>query len=329
MNKKIEQFKKRMDFSIIVGIMVFMVAATLVLYLNKVTNVTLAEFVLELNGFMLDVFVFGVLIVWLNKKREQNSRQQSYVEQLEDFRFWKSEEGVNRKIGILRRLQENNFEIPPLNRYELPGAYLKDFRLDHTNMSKTNLSGAFCLNTRFVSADLSETNFEKAYLESTNLNNAKLYEAYLGWVDLRTANLSNADLRCSNMELAILWNANLQHADLEAANLDKADLTKANLAHAFCYNTSFGQANLANTELKNADLRGADLQHVENLTSDQLKDALIDQRTKFPFDLEVNRDQLISATNGSKSKRQSSFDGAIPSFRQRPKTGTYRVTQTL
>lgn len=323
-----EIWKKRVDYSLLVGIVIFLVVAGLVFYLNQVTGTTLADFVLEMNGFMLDVVLFAVLIVWLNKRRERNSRKLNYLEQLEDFKFWKSEEGVNRKVGIIRRLNQLDGDLPSLARFELPGAYLKDFDFEKIDLSHANLSTAFLLNANLQNATLFQVNCEKAYLEQTLLKKANLREAYLGWVDLRSANLSEADLSCANLELAILWNSDLSGCILESANLDKADLTKANLKGAFCMNTVFGHANVSDVDFTAADLRGANLQHVENMTRSQLISAVLDSKTIFPLDLSMQKEEIMSLSQ-AKPKRESGFKSTTPSFRQRPKSGTYRVTQTL
>lgn len=301
--------------------------AILVLYLNRLTGLSLADFVLELNGFMLDVVLFGVLIVWLNKRREKSFRIQNYLEQLEDFRYWKSDEGVNRKVGILRRLQKLHHALPVLNRYELPGAYLKDADFRQAQVSQTNLSQAFLLNADLSGAQLEESVFEKAYLENARFVDAKLRNCYLGWVDLRSADLSRADLRCCNLELAILWNANLREANLEGANLEKADLTQCDLAQAFCMNARFGQANLAQANLEGADLRAADLRQAQNLSADQISNAIIDENTQLPP--EFDRSALLARNDRPTSTRKSSFSGPVPSYRHRPKATSYQVTQSL
>ena len=84
-----------------------------------------------------------------------------------------------------------------------------------------------------------------------------------------------------------LETANLKGADFSNSILNRvyfkgADLTEANLSGA-----NIRGSDLAETRLTGTNLKGADLSLTTNLTSDNLKTALIDRKTKLPDNLEV------------------------------------------
>jgi uncharacterized protein YjbI with pentapeptide repeats len=74
---------------------------------------------------------------------------------------------------------------------------------------------------------------------------------------------------------AALPRVDLSDTDLEGANFAGTDLTGADLR----------RVNLRNAKLKGAILRGTDLREAENLTWEQLADAVIDETTRLPADL--------------------------------------------
>lgn len=77
---------------------------------------------------------------------------------------------------------------------------------------------------------------------------------------------------------ATLRRVDLSNTDLESADFTDTDFTGANLRGV----------NLRNAKLKGAVLRGADLREAENLTWDQLSEAVIDESTALPAHLAAN-----------------------------------------
>jgi uncharacterized protein YjbI with pentapeptide repeats len=89
--------------------------------------------------------------------------------------------------------------------------------------------------------------------------------------------------------------------DLHGAFLRRVDLSGTNLAGANFIDTDFTNANLRGSNLKGARLkgtilRGADLREAENLTWEQLKQAVIDETTSLP-------DYLANDTVGPHGRR--------------------------
>ncbi len=93
--------------------------------------------------------------------------------------------------------------------------------------------------------------------------------------DLSYSDLSRVDLVMANLADAVLTGADLTMANLRGADLRSADLSEANLLGA----------RLLGVDLAGANLRGANLSTAEDLTMEQLEEALGDERTVLPDDI--------------------------------------------
>lgn len=116
--------------------------------------------------------------------------------------------------------------------------------------------------------------FQNAYLAHTNLS-----YRYLRNADLRNTNLSHANLFMADLTGACLRGANLNEADLSATNLSFADLTGATLSGA----------NMLVTDLENTVLIGANLLQAHQLTTEQLRTAIIDETTQLDESIDITR----------------------------------------
>src|SRR5215217_913993 len=117
-----------------------------------------------------------------------------------------------------------------------------------------------------------------ADLTSANLKGTDAQENkfVLDNVNLRGANLADADL-----EYISLKGSNLSYSHLVNTNLSNADLSDADLNHAYLAN-----ADLSGATLSDADLNHAELQTARGLTQEQIDEAIGDERTQLPDDLQ-------------------------------------------
>ena len=76
--------------------------------------------------------------------------------------------------------------------------------------------------------------------------------------------------------------AYLRRTDLSSANLERANLSQADFTNAI-----FRGANFKDAILEGTILKGADLTDAKNLTSAQLKEAILDKDTKLPKNLSL------------------------------------------
>ncbi len=140
-------------------------------------------------GFLADIVLFGVFMTILQERRERKRTIREYQNLLVDFIPWESQEGVLRKVGIIKRLNEMRAPLP--------------------NMWSIHLE----------KADIERVDLRRASMRSANLQNAKL-----GGADLEGADLALARLEGAKLQSAILKGADLLEAKLYSADMEEADL---------------------------------------------------------------------------------------------------------
>jgi uncharacterized protein YjbI with pentapeptide repeats len=136
-------------------------------------------------------------------------------------------------------------------------------------------------------------------LEGANLDRASLAGAFMPGIHLEKASLAFAKLNGSVLWDARLNGASLVSADLEGVLLDRADLRgcslyKTSFKNAQLYGTNFEGTWFWETDLDGAkfaigddsklrvNLKGANLKTAKNITAEQLRFAIVDEKTTLP-----------------------------------------------
>jgi uncharacterized protein YjbI with pentapeptide repeats len=88
---------------------------------------------------------------------------------------------------------------------------------------------------------------------------------------------------------ASLWGAKLNDAFLRETKLIKANLSEADLSNATLEYTKLREADLRKTKLISAELMNTDLSASIGLAWEQLSEAIIDESTMLPPELEERR----------------------------------------
>ena len=174
-------------------------------------------------GFLMDIILFGLLWSVYDVYRERRTKIRGYQDELRDYIPWEGQEGVLRKAGIIKRLNELQVSLPLLYGIYLEGARLVEANLKGAGLWKANLAGSYLMHGNLEACNLSRANLKCAYLMSANLARA----------DLSGTNLAHAVLLIANLEGAYLEGAYLEGADLYGTNLEGAeDLTWDQLEQA-------------------------------------------------------------------------------------------------
>ena len=200
---------------VLISVAVFIVMSAIVIGLSfKHYDLPFGNNVLvEAHGMLFDILIIGVLILFLNRLAEKRITNKKYLDEIDDFRVWKSEEAAHRIAGNIKRLNRDGFK----GRINLSSCFLKSADLSEVNLQDARLEFA---------------NLQNAYLDIINLQGARLFQTNLEGASLWTANLYKADLHEANLKGAIFLNANLREACLSEANLEKAYFKDANLEGA-------------------------------------------------------------------------------------------------
>ncbi len=190
---------------VLISVAVFVVMSVIVISLSfKYYDSAFGQNILvEAHGMLFDILVISILILLLNRLAEKQLTNQRYLDEIDDFRDWQSDEAAHRIAGNIKRLNRNGFK----GGIRLSGCFLKSINLNDFNLQEAIL--------------------QNANLQGTCLWNANLQGANLGEADLRDAYLVGANLQETN-----LWKADLQRAFLSDASLQDAYLDGVNLQDA-------------------------------------------------------------------------------------------------
>ncbi|MFE0093223.1 pentapeptide repeat-containing protein [Streptomyces sp. NPDC059015] len=171
------------------------------------------------------------------------------------------------KVALTVVAKRPTWHLDPL---ELDNLYLGDADLEKARLNFSNLSGS---RVRYLRG---------ANLKMADLSDARLYHAALSDANLHRATLDGSRLQHATLIGTVMSYASLQGAHLEGANLRKANLRHAVLRGAHLQGAVLRESQLRRADLYRADLRGADLRGATGWRLEQLREAVMDGRTKLP-----------------------------------------------
>jgi uncharacterized protein YjbI with pentapeptide repeats len=243
-------------------------------------------------GFLLDILLFGVLLSLYEEWRERRERIRRYHDELSDFLAWQGEEGLLRKAGIIRRLNDMKAGFPSLNSIvlnkadlrgvDLRGANLYAADLREVNLQGANLRGATLTLANLRGANLWEANFQGAILAYTDLQDTTHLDTNFSGAILQEAKLQGVIFLGVDFQGANLQGANFQGTTLIEADFSGANLSGANLKGADLRGSDLQGANLTEANLQGANFNGAYMFKTKNLTWMQLEQAILDEKTILP-----------------------------------------------
>lgn len=249
MSKKLKKyFEELIQKPFLTSFIVFVLLAILVLglsmhyYINDFDNIYL-NVLAEAHGMLFDILIIGILIYWLREVGEEKQRIRQFLDEIDDFRMWESEEAAFRNVGNIKRLNRHG-----INTIDLVGCYLKKTNLSGVNLSTSNLNTADLSNAVLIEANLSETRMNQTNFENANLNHANLTGTYASGSNFRDAFMIKA-----NLEGAFLIKADFQNGFLMESNLSKCSLAEVNFENANLYKANFsGSTGLTVEQLSKA-----------------------------------------------------------------------------
>ncbi|BEE18512.1 MULTISPECIES: pentapeptide repeat-containing protein [Aeromonas] len=221
-----------------------LIIATFVIICISHTHYSKPDFLegilVESHGMLLDILVIGVFILWLNSHRLKTDRIERFLEEIDDFREWESQEASQRISGNIKRLNLSGVTKITLSRCYLRAADLRSVNLSHSPMHRVDLG------------------------------KSRLRHARLDYVDLDTAFLGMCDLRATSFISANLERVRFFFARANGAIFTKANLRKADMKHGQFRNADFKECNFSEAKLTGADMAGADFRGATNLSIEEL-----------------------------------------------------------
>lgn len=160
------------------------------------------------------------------------------------------------------------------------GVDLHAYDLRNTCWDRADLRGAV-----ISDANLADSTFDNAILQQANLDRVDAQRASFASANMYRTNVSQSDLSSAN-----LLAANLSEALLQGTNLTDANLLRANLSGATMFGATLNGADLLSANLTGALLPDVDLSRAENLTTEQVTDALTNAGTTLPEGIDAPPD---------------------------------------
>ena len=240
----------------------------------------------ELHGFLFDLLIVGVLLVFIDHKRESRRKKERYKEGIDDFRHWKSAEASHRILGSFKRLQGEKEKNIDLSYCNFIGTTIIDFSFGDANLNSSKfvkstlidikLKNKFLKYPTFLNTEISRVNFEYEELFQATFKGRKTVLYYIGFP------------RSSILAGCVFDGVTFLHVDfsdtiikscrfLNIPNMNGVFFNNAFLLNtlfidtSFTYNIHFTGATICNCEFKN----------VEGLTYDILSKAKSVYRCKL------------------------------------------------
>jgi hypothetical protein len=169
----------RADRPVLLSFLVFLAAAAVVVPLSldywQNDPGFWVNVLAEAHGVLLDLLLFGCLLLWFDQKAERRRQIQQYKNAIDDFLGWETEEAMYRIAGNIRRL--NREGASPVT---LKDAYLAEADLKDASLSEVSLNGATLTGADLQDADLSGSYLGNADLSGADLHRADLSGAHFG-----------------------------------------------------------------------------------------------------------------------------------------------------
>lgn len=234
--KKIKAiYRTATDHAIVINAVIFFimtVAIGVLSFLYIRPTVVIEQLIFASYGMLFDIAVIGVLITWLNDRKEKRFQVQAYMNEIDDFRNWISEEAMFRTVGNIKRLNKN--KVTEMN---LVDCMLRNINLNYCDLTNSNLNSADVSSSSLIGIKMNNCRLNQTKFENSNLNQSEFIKAYATGANFKDSYLIKSDFESAylirtNFENALLIEANLKNSILADANFKNTSLYKADLTGA-------------------------------------------------------------------------------------------------
>jgi uncharacterized protein YjbI with pentapeptide repeats len=173
-------------------------------------------------GFVFDVVFLGLFFSYYQHRQERRHDIKRWKEEIDDYRYWKTDEAAIRLAGLTRRLANNNATDVDLSHCEITSGVFEGLKLDQYNFYYSKLHSAdftdcSLINANFHLAELTGAHLRNVNFSGSNLRNADLSYAYLQGAKLIKTDLRDAFLNGIQMDNTTYLNLiNLENAQVDS-----------------------------------------------------------------------------------------------------------------
>ncbi len=213
--------------SINLGLLALVICILLISMCCLITQPSIEEvisgFLVELLGVLFDILVIIILFGYLNDRREKKNRIERHLEEIDDFRYWSSEESKIRILGILKRLnKEGHFEVD-LSSIDIGGKDRNNSTLlQRLILRQSRLSGTKMKYCRMNGGEISRSFLTGAKLNESSFTNCNFKGSSITYTDLSHVTFYNCDLsNCKFTEETLLRNAKFVKVNISSVIFDE------------------------------------------------------------------------------------------------------------
>jgi len=177
----------------------------------------------EAIGMLLDVLFLGIIWSIFEHFRASKLEIKRYLEEIDDFRRWQSDEATFRIVGNIKRLSKLKF-----TNIDLRYCYLKKAELWNLKIT-SDATGANFIDAKLAGSELCNINLSFAHFEKAHLYESKFNGSDLAFTNFKGANIKKVDFRgCLNIDKAFfhgalyIWDALFdENVDIEKLKLQQ------------------------------------------------------------------------------------------------------------
>ncbi len=182
------------ESEITVTLLLFALLGLLLIFLDYNYGFQLSILQVQAHVVLMNILVFGILILWINKIRDRHNLRLRYHEEIDDFRDWKADEAKFRIFGSIKRLVKLGEKKIDVNRAYLSGVWLENYSFEDSNFNCTNLSDAHISGCTFKRVDFTGASFANTSIVRSSFHECKLDRANFVGVILFEIDFAGSDL---------------------------------------------------------------------------------------------------------------------------------------
>lgn len=213
----------KLTVSLAVILMMLVITASWHYYLTLPGDFMI-QLLAELHGLVLDIFVIGILIVWINRLSEKRRAIEFCKQQIDDLRSLRGDHVRLKIMSCIKIL--NRYKIFEI---DLNGVSVSNAPLNNINLTGSDLNGFECRKAKLIDATLTRCNMNGSIFDKADLFQADLSYVSGNGARFNNANLSKAKLCHSKFITTSFRNCYLNGASLAGSNLLSADFEGAHL----------------------------------------------------------------------------------------------------
>lgn len=186
----------------------------------------------EMHGVMLELAVIGVLIVWLDSRRNRNSEITRLHEDLNDYALLDFPEINVKKLGHLKRLNSMGVKSFNVQNLVLSNLVVKNFAAVDSNLIGLKVRSSTLANSNFSNVKMRSSSFENAVIRNTKFEKCDLLksnflDATCKGISFHESSVERADFTNCDLQSSYFVDSDVRGIKLKGANLNRCSFRGA------------------------------------------------------------------------------------------------------